>query len=204
MAILSIKSNKLTKFDGDDMKTLLTFVSLMIMAPPASAANFQVDPSHSSVIFRVGHMGISNLYGRFNDVSGTFATNDATEQLSAISIKVKSTSVDTGVSRRDNHLRSADFFNATMFPEISFVSTSVTVLENGSYEISGDLSLHGVTKSLTFTAVKVGSGQDAAGNPRVGGEGSLSIKRSDYGMTGLMSAAGDDIRLQIAFEGQGL
>lgn len=185
------------------MKTLLTFVSLM-MTVPATAATFQVDASHSAVIFRVGHMGISSLYGRFNDISGTFSTTDATEQLSAISITVKSTSVDTGVPRRDNHLRSVDFFNSAVFPDIKFTSTSVTVLENGSYEISGTLALHGVTKNVTFNAVKVGSGRDAAGNPRIGGEGTLSIKRSEFGMTGLPTAAGDDIRLQIAFEGQGV
>lgn len=180
---------------------LIFFVAALLFSVSASAANFTIDPTHSSVIFKIRHNGVSNVYGRFNDFAGSFVTDDATEQLTQIGVVVKATSIDTNVSRRDNHLRSADFFDAAVFPGIVFNSSNVTLLEDGSYEITGQLSLHGASKNVTLRAGKIGSGQDATGNQRIGGEATLTLKRSDFGMTTMLDSVGDEVTLIIAFEG---
>lgn len=187
------------------MRYFQRLVVAMVMSSSVGAAaygaTFQIDPAHTGVIFKVGHLGISKIYGRFNQVSGSFATDDATGALTAATIEARTESVDTGVGRRDNHLRSADFFNAVQFPVIRFVSSNVRVLENRRFELAGELSLHGVTRPVTLVVTQVGSGTDASGTTRIGAEGALTVRRSDFGMTNLMDTAGDEINLLLAFEG---
>jgi polyisoprenoid-binding protein YceI len=180
----------------------------VVMGPvaprPAKAAEYKVDNVHSSVVFRIKHLGVSYFYGRFNDVSGKVVFNQAEPDKSEFDIIVKSGSVDTNNEKRDQHLKSPDFFNARQYPEISFKSKSVKATDEGKYEVTGDLTLHGVTKSLTITAEHVGSGKDRGGAERIGFETTFTIKRTDFDM-GYMApdALGDEVRLTVSLGAAG-
>lgn len=174
---------------------VVSFGSLAQAAPQ----KFDVDAVHSTVIFRIQHMGAGYTYGRFNGIEGSVTWDAANPSASSVSIKVATASVDTGNADRDNHLRSPDFFDAAKFPEITFSSTSVKATGT-TLEVAGKLSLHGVTKDVTVTMEKTGEGKGRNGEALIGFEGVLQIKRTDYGMTYGAGALGDDVRLTIAVE----
>lgn len=177
-------------------------LALLALALPALAADtYDVDKEHASVVFKVRHLGMSDTWGRFNDVGGTLVIDEQDPSKSTFNIVIKTESVDTGNERRDRHLRNADFFDAGQFPEITFKSKTVRRSEPSVWEVAGDLSLHGVTKPLTVRITKIGGGQDPWGKTRIGGELSFTIKRSDFGMTGMQQAVGDEVTLFVSLEG---
>ncbi len=166
---------------------------------------FDVDPVHSAVIFKIQHMGVSNVYGRFNDVSGTFAIDPADLAGSSVEMTVKAQSVDSGNDVRDEHLRKPDFFNAKQFEEITFSSTSIEKTEDeGKYLLKGKLTMLGVTKPIEATLKWVGD-RDVGGQMgyRAGIEAVFAVKRSEFGMTyGVAAGAvGDEVTILAAFEG---
>jgi polyisoprenoid-binding protein YceI len=140
---------------------------------------WQVDPIHSSVEFHVKHLGIATVKGRFNEFEGTLEVGPDWSRAYGT---VKVASVDTREPQRDDHLRSPDFFDADQYPEIAFQSTAIRPLDEDTFEIEGDLSIHGVTHSLTLNATLEGTETDPQGNPRVGLSASAQINRSDYEM----------------------
>ncbi len=148
-----------------------------------SKAKWVVDSTHSSIDFTVKHMMIAKVKGTFH----TFAADieaDPTDLTSAeIRFEVELTSIDTRNADRDNHLRTADFFDVEQYPKMTFKSTSIERDGDDEYEVTGDLTLHGVTRSETFSVTFEGSGKDPWGNEKVGFSGKGSIKRSDYGLT---------------------
>jgi polyisoprenoid-binding protein YceI len=143
---------------------------------------WNVDASHSSVDFRVKHLGISTVRGTFRDFAGSLEIGDDITT-SKISGSIKAGSIDTGEPKRDEHLRAPDFFDAETYPEITFESTSIEVVDDGEFHVTGDFTMHGVTKPLTLHAEVTGSEQDPWGNTRVGLEARGELTRSDYGMT---------------------
>lgn len=167
-------------------------------APPEGT--WTGDPVHSFVVFKVKHMGASWAWGRFNAPEATIEAGDQGTGVKSVSFVVKTENVDTGVEKRDEHLKSPDFFNAKQFPEISFKSKSAKAVDADTTELSGDLSLHGVTKPITAKVVRVGNGKGMDGEDLVGFETTLSLKRSDYGMSNMVGAIGDDVTLTIAVE----
>lgn len=172
-------------------------------ASSASAATdtYEIDPVHSAVIFRIQHMGAGYTYGRFNSFSGTIAFDEANLAQSSVKVEVKVDSVDTNAAKRDAHLKTPDFFNAAQFPTITFASTSIKKSGDTAYDVTGDLTMHGVTKSVSIKMEKTGTGKDMEGKPLIGFEGTLSIKRSEYDVKGYLPGIGDDVRLTLAFEG---
>lgn len=184
------------------MRSLLAAVFTLVLAAGvtyAAAETYAVDPVHSTVLFKIKHLGISYTYGRFNDVSGSFLLDEDPAK-SMIAVSVKAASVDTHNAKRDAHLKGPDFFSVKEFPTITFKSTAIKK-EGNAYTITGDLTLHGVTKSITVEATHVGSGKDPWGGYRTGFDMTFSIKRSDYGMKNLLEAAGDDVQLTVGVEG---
>jgi polyisoprenoid-binding protein YceI len=163
----------------------------------APAAQYKIDPVHSQVVYKINHLGVSNQWGRFNSVEGSFNTDDGKENFQAT---VKVESLDTGNKKRDDHVKSADFFNAKQFPEITFKSTGVKKTGENAYEVTGDLAIHGVTKSISVPVTKVGEAKTPMGD-RAGLEGSFTLKRSDYGMTGMQGPVGDEVTLFVNVEG---
>lgn len=168
----------------------------------AQATVFQVDAVHSAVVFRVGHLGVANFWGRFNSISGSFTYDEANPAASMFDITVPTESVDTGNAARDRHLKTPDFFNAREFPNITFKSTGIEAATSEKWNVTGDLSLHGVTKPVTATIEWIGEGQTSQGHKR-GFEATFIIKRSDFGMNyGLEgNAIGDEVKLIVAVEG---
>jgi polyisoprenoid-binding protein YceI len=177
---------------------VVLFVALAVAAAPARAGDYYVlDPAHSAVTFKISHLGLSWTYGRFNDVSGGVALGD---DKASFVLNIKPESVDTGNAKRDEHLRSPDFFNVKQFPQFSFKSASVKPVKEG-FEVTGELTLHGTTKTITFL---VGGGRKAEfpkGMHRVGFSTELTIKRSEFGMDKMTEAIGDEVRIAISFEG---
>jgi polyisoprenoid-binding protein YceI len=140
---------------------------------------WNVDPIHSSVEFHVKHLGIATVKGQFKEFEGTLEVGPDGSRAYGT---VKVASVDTREPQRDAHLRSPDFFDADQYPEIAFQSTAIRPLDEDTFEIEGDLSIHGVTRALTLNATLEGTETDPQGNPRVGLSATAQIDRSDYEM----------------------
>jgi polyisoprenoid-binding protein YceI len=165
-----------------------------------AAETYTADPVHSSVIYRIKHMNASYAWGRFNDISGTFALDEANPEQSRFEFQVKTESLDSGNAKRDQHLKSPDFFNAVQFPTIKFKSTSVTKSAE-AYEVTGDLTLHGVTRPVTVRVVLTGTNKNPMGKPIAGIEATFSFKRTDFGMTKMVEAVGDYVWMYVSIEG---
>lgn len=174
-------------------------VALSLGSAALAADTYKIDSEHAAVIFRVTHLNVGNAYGRFNDPTGTVVYDKADPSKSQFTFEVKSANVDTDNEKRDAHLRSPDFFDARQFPVITFKSTSVKA-EGDTFQVTGDLTLHGVTKSITFPIKKTGETDTGKMGYRTGWEAEVDLKRSDFGMTGMQGPIGDDVHLVISFE----
>jgi polyisoprenoid-binding protein YceI len=163
------------------------------------ADDYAVDPMHSGVTFKISHLGLSWVYGRFNDFSGSF-TIDPDPAKCSFSLTIKTESIDTNNAKRDEHLRSPDFFNAKQFPAITFKSTAVKAIKDG-FEVTGDLTLHGETKPVRFALLGGRKAEFPKGVQRTGFAMELVLKRSEFGMTRFAEALGDEVHVAISFEG---
>ncbi len=171
------------------------------VAAAAAAGSYKVDGTHSSVIFRVKHMNLAPFYGRFNEISGTFDFDPEDASKLAIDVEIKAESVDTNASRRDDHLKGPDFFNAKEFPTISFKSRKASKDGDGRYQVTGDLTLHGVTRPVTLSVEHTGSGKNRRGAGVEGFEVTGTVKRSEFGMSYMLDGLGDEVRLMAGIEG---
>ncbi|KAA0545283.1 YceI family protein [Bacillus sp. BGMRC 2118] len=148
-----------------------------------TVSNWALDASHSSVDFSVRHMMIAQVKGSFNEFSATISADPQDLTTASIQFNVELASVDTRSEDRDNHLRSADFFEVEKYPTMTFSSTNVEKVDADEYKVKGDLSLHGVTRQETFTVTYEGTGKDPWGNEKVGFSAEGKLNRSDYGLT---------------------
>jgi polyisoprenoid-binding protein YceI len=188
-------------------RSLLGFFSsalllIGIAAPSQAVDNYAVDPMHSGVNFKISHIGLSWVYGRFNTYSGSFSVDPEDARKCSFELKINTESIDTNNSKRDAHLRSPDFFNVKQFPAIAFESTGVKAIKDG-YEVTGNLTMHGVTKPVTFALVGGKKAEFPPGVPRTGYSTELIIKRSDFGVgkEQFANALGEDVHVAISFEG---
>jgi len=174
---------------------------LAFALPPAVAAtDYQIDPVHSALMFRAKRMGTVYVYGRFNELSGSITIPGDDVTRGEVAIEVRTASVDSGNERRDNHLRSPDFLNATEIPLMTFESTRVEKAGD-DLEVTGRLSLHGVTKDVTLSLEQVGSSKDPrSGATLIGFDGSFSIQRSDFGMSFMQGPVSDRIDIRVAIQ----
>jgi polyisoprenoid-binding protein YceI len=173
-------------------------------APAAvdEAPRFAIDTGHSTVMFKVQHLGLSNFYGVFNEFAGEVVHDESDPANSSIELVVQAESVDSRSGDRDKHLRNPDFFNAREFPEITFKSTSITAAGDG-YEVTGDLTLRGVTKEITAQAEVVGAGETPFGDYRMGFEARFTIDADDFEMAyrrKMPDALGKDIEMLVSLE----
>ena len=185
--------------------TLVLAVTVLLLGTgvpaQAEAVGYAVDKSHSSIVFRVKHLDIGFTYGFFRDFSGSFTVDEENAAASSVELEIQLASVDTNDEKRDQLLKSPDFFGVNQYPTMTFKSTSVKKNGVDKFDVTGDLSLHGVTKSVTVTMKKTGEGDDPWGNHRIGFEGMFKLKRSEYGMDKMLEAASDEIRIIVAVEG---
>lgn len=174
--------------------------------PPATATTgpqvFTVDDVHSMALFRVQHFGAGQFWGRFNDIEGNFAFAPGKAEGMKFDITIKVESVDTANDDLNKHLRSPDFFSAKDFPSMTFKSTSAMKVDDTTYDVTGDLTLHGVTKTVVARVEYCGMA-DMGRGPKAGFEAQLLIKRSDYGIKyGVdKGAIGNDVKIIVGLEG---
>jgi len=178
-------------------------IFLSVRCETLRADNYVLDPSHTSIVFGINHLGYSFTYGRFNKVSGGFVWNNANPATGQFQLAIDAASIDTNDMKRDEHLRGPDFFNAKQFPHISFQSASITPQRDapGKFSVNGNLTIHGVTRQVTLPLRKLGEGDGPFGNYRCGFICQTSVKRSEYGMTSMIPDIGDEVALTICFEG---
>lgn len=166
-----------------------------------AADTYEIDPVHSTFVFKIKHFNVAFLNGRINDSSGAVVIDEADPSKSSVQIELKTASIDTHVEKRDTHLKSADFFNVEKFPALTFKSKSVKKVDATKYDVTGDFTLLGVTKEITVPITRVGTGKDPWGGTRTGFDGTFSIKRSDYGMTFMLDGIGDEVQISLGVEG---
>ncbi len=185
---------------------VVLMVLLAFAASVQAAETFKVDPVHAQAVFRVMHVGYANVIGRFNDISGeiVFDKDDFTK--SKLQVTIKTTSVDTNFQKRDDHLRSPDFFNVKEFPEMTFTSTDIEKTGDQTGNVQGNLTLLGVTKPVTlaFTFNKLAPNPLKGYNQilTAGFSARTKIKRSDFGMKYGLKVIGDDIEIWLEAEAQ--
>lgn len=188
------------------MSRLIAFVSILafgLAAVSAQADNYKIDGSHTSVVFKINHLGFAHIYGQFADVSGSFVIDEAAPEKSSFDLVIKTDSLITHAPKRDQHLRSPDFFNTKQFPKITYKSKSVKKLDGSKYELTGDFTMLGVTKPLTVVFQRLRTGKDPWGMTRTGGDASFKIKRSDFGMNFMQgeNQLADEVEVFVSLEG---
>ncbi len=173
-------------------------------AAPVAMATFTVDAVHSQVMFKVRHLGISTVTGRFGTFSGTFQIDPATGQAGAAQLSIDVASVNTDNERRNGHLKSADFFAADSFPKMTFVSTGIQKVSGNKYKMNGNLTIRGVTKPIVLDAELAGTRQTAEGwLAAVNMTG--TVKRKEFGLmwdrvTEGVAVVADDVTIEIEVE----
>lgn len=174
-------------------------------AAPAPAATYEIDTVHTSTVFKIQHVGVSNFYGVFTKTTGTFTWDKAAPESFSVNAVVDADSVSTGNAARDGHLKKPDFFNAKEQPTITFKSTAVKKTGEGTFDVTGDLTMLGKTKPVTAKFTYVGEKDVGAqmGGYQAGFDATFTIKRSDFGMTyGVAQGAlGDEVTLMIGLAG---
>jgi polyisoprenoid-binding protein YceI len=168
-------------------------------APSSAPASYLVDGVHSSTVFRVQHI-TTPFWGRFNKLEGALTFDAAAPESSKIEISIDAASVDTNDAKRDEHLRGADFFSAKEFPKMTFKSTRVAKKAEGKFEVTGDFTFHGVTKSIAVPVEYFGEEESPMQDRRAGFEATFEIKRSEYGVAEYIPVIGDSVRIIVALE----
>jgi polyisoprenoid-binding protein YceI len=167
-------------------RIIATIVATFTLALPfvAAAATWNIDPDHSNLGFSVKHLMVSNVKGSFQKHSGVVDINDKDITKSKVEVSIDTASIATGVQKRDEHLKSADFFDVAKYPTMTFVSKKVARAGKDKLKVTGDLTLHGVTKEVVLAVD--GPSQEARdpwGNTRKGATATTKINRKDFGLT---------------------
>ncbi len=168
---------------------------------------YEIDPAHSSLQFSVRHLMMSNVRGAFSGVHGVLNYDPQNPSASTVEASVDVNTVNTHDAQRDAHLKTPEFFDTAEFPTITFRSTKVEKKGDGEFQVTGDLTLHGVTKPVTLNVEEVSEeGKDLWGNTRIGASAKTKIKRSDFGLTWNAAleaggvVVGDDVKLDFELE----
>ena len=165
------------------IKILAAIFSLQLVLPQISLAeSYKLDESHTQVGFKIKHLVISTVSGRFNKFEGGFNFDEKTGKLENLNVKIDASSIDTNEPDRDKHLKSADFFDVEKFPSLTFVGKNVTYSGKKPTEVKGDLTIHGVTKEVTLAVGFNGKTIDPWGNQRVAFEANSKVNRKDFGL----------------------
>jgi len=183
------------------MKRLLVLFTALVLTATASAAveTYKLDPAHSSVDFSIRHF-FSNVPGSFAKVGGTIVVDRDDLTKSTVEATIDIASVTTNNDKRDEHLRSASFFDAAKFPTATFKSTSWVKTGDDTYDVTGDLTIKGTTKSTVLHVKSLGFGPGMKGAMLSGWEATTTLKRADFGVTGFEKVIGDDVAVTINSE----
>ncbi|MFA7060720.1 MAG: YceI family protein [Pedobacter sp.] len=192
------------------MKRIIASISaIIVLAIPAFAfaSTWKIDPDHSNIGFKVRHLMVSNVKGSFDKHTGTVEINDKDITKSKVEVSIDTNSINTNVQKRDEHLRSADFFDVAKFPTMTFISKKVVKVGKDNIKVTGDLTLHGVTKEVVLDVEEPSKeSKDPWGNIRKGATATTKINRKDFGL--VWNAAletggvvvGDEITITLEIE----
>lgn len=180
----------------------LAVMALLSLAVTSQAATYEIDTkgAHAFIQFKIKHLGYSWLLGRFNTFSGSFEYDAKAPEKSSINVEVDTRSVDSNHAERDKHLRGKDFLYVSKYPTASFVSTAFMPSANGG-TLKGNLTLHGVTKSVEIAVTKIGEGADPWGGYRVGFDGTTKLLLEDYNIKNILGPASAELELELYIEG---
>lgn len=185
------------------LTTSILFAGLSLGSSALMAAEYIIDTkgAHAFIQFRVQHLGYSWLYGRFNDFSGKFNYDEAAPEKASIEVTIKTASIDSNHAERDKHLRSKDFLDVKKYPEAKFVSTSFTADKEGKGMLKGELTLHGITRTVEIEVESIGAGNDPWGGYRQGFEGKTRFAMADFGITKNLGPKSKDVEMILSLEG---
>ena len=183
-------------------------VMLATVMPVRAQSTWEIDPAHSSIGFSIRHMMVSNVRGHFGKFSGTVKANEKDLTESTVEATIDVASIDTGNAKRDEHLRSPDFFDVAKFPTMTFKSRKITPAGDKKWKVTGDLTMHGVTKEVTLDVEgPTAEVKDPQGKVRAGATATTKLSRNDFGLTwsktldGGGLVLGDDVNVTIEVEG---
>lgn len=185
------------------MKSLVLAAALAFGATSALAAaeKYMLDASHSQIVFSYNHLGFSTTYGMFSGFEGEIMFDEASPEASMVSVSMPVMSMFTGWEKRDGHFMSGDFFGASESDMVTFTSTGISVTGDNTADITGDLSMNGVTKSVVLAATLNKTGQHPmAGKAWLGFDATTQIKRSDFGVGAFAPAISDEVDIKISLE----
>lgn len=165
------------------MLALISLVTALILPGTALATVWNIDPDHSTVGFKIRHLMVSNVNGHFTSYSGSIDLNDTDITKSKVDVSIDAASIDTNVAKRDEHLRSPDFFDVSKYPKITFVSKSISKAGPERLLVKGDLTIHGVTREVVLDVEgPTAESRDPWGNIRRGATATAKINRKDFGL----------------------
>lgn len=187
---------------------IIMVIAVAMASTNVWAGTYKLDESHTQVGFKIKHLVISTVSGRFNKFVGNFEFDPKKGEIKSLNVEIEASSIDTNEADRDKHLKSPDFFDVEKFPKLTFVSKKTVTKENKPTKIEGELTIHGIKKSVTLEVDYKGSTTDPWGNERIAFEASTQVNRKDYGLKwnknldkgGVMIA--DDVKILI--EGEAL
>jgi polyisoprenoid-binding protein YceI len=168
----------------------------------AAAETYKADPVHSTSVFRIKHANAAYFWGRFNDPMGTFTIDAADPTKSTFEVELTADKIDTNNDKRNAHLKSPDFFNAKQYPKITFKNTSVKKGQGDNMlDVTGDLTMHGVTKPITVQVELTGKGEFPPKVQRAGVEANFVVKTGDFEIKGMPGALSDEVKVVVSLEG---
>lgn len=189
------------------MKTRFAVLAagLLAASPALAADTYSFDKSHTTVAFQIRHI-FTNMTGKFREFDGIIQIDKASPSASRVEFTIQAASVDTNDAKRDEHLRTADFFDVASHPKLSFKSTSVKPAGKDTYQVTGDLTMRGVTKAVTLTVAYLGEGKDPWGNEKLGFDVTGTLNRKEFGIVWNKALdaggylVGDEVKVLIGVE----
>lgn len=174
-----------------------------LFSTPLMAADYVIDTkgAHAFIQFKIKHLGYSWLIGRFNTFSGSFSYDEKNPSAAKVAVEINTSSIDSNHAERDKHLRSKDFLDTATFPKATFVSTGFQPGKEGQAVLTGDLTLHGVTKSVSIDVTSIGAGTDPWGGYRRGFAGTTQFALKDFGINYNLGPASKEVELFLSIEG---
>ena len=180
-------------------------LSLSLGTAAQASDSYSLDPNHTNILFHANHFGFSSPSGRFGIKDGTLALDEQDPAKSEINVTIDTTSLATGMDKFNEHIKSPDFLDAGKFPTATFKSTKVEVTGKDTAKVSGDLTLHGVTKPVTLDVKLNKEGEHPMTKKKaVGFSASTTIKRTDFGVDKYVPGVSDDVKIEIESEAQAM